>query len=321
MDVSELDNKWNSLRPDTQGTFKSLRLSADCIPELYIGLDANGIRCLILKLPAGHSINFASVIKQNLSIELFKESSWIILKLTNTVYKDLFNDLIISLYNKVKGLREVSEYTKILIDAFYRWNEFFEDSNSNRLSDEALMGIVGEMFYLLWEIQRNDPLKINEILSSWQGPFDKGQDFVFSNRNVEVKTKQENALDVRISSEFQLQAEIGKELSLVVVTVAIDSAGLSITDLTNRIRTLVIERLGDFSILLRAFHQKGLTIINLSDYNHFKVRFLQMIAYDCMHPEFPKITVDTKSPLINTVKYNIRISELGGFIIDRYDIP
>lgn len=321
MDVSELDNKWKSLRPDTQGAFKSLRLSADCIPEIYIGLDANGIRCLILKLPARHSINFASVIKQNLSIELFNETNWIILKLTNALYSDLFNDLIISLYNKVKSLREVSAYTKILIDAFYRWNEFFEDSNSNRLSDEALMGIIGEMFYLLWEIQVNDPLKINEVLSSWQGPFDKGQDFIFSNRNVEVKTKQQSTLDVRISSEFQLQAEIGKELRLVVATVAVDSDGVSITDLTNRIRTLVVERLGDFSILLRAFHQKGLTIVNLSEYNHLKLRFLQMIAYDCMHPEFPKITVDSKSPLINTVKYNIRISELDGFIIDRYDIP
>ena len=109
MDVQELDRKWTSLKPDAQGTFKSLRISADCIPDLYIGIDLNNIRCLILKLPEKHQINFASVLKQNLSIELYRESNWVILKLSNSQYADLFNDLILSLYTKIKDVREVKE--------------------------------------------------------------------------------------------------------------------------------------------------------------------------------------------------------------------
>lgn len=319
MDANELESKWSGLRPDAQGTFKSLRITGDCIPDLYIGIDLNNTRCLILKLPERHSTNFVTVVKQNLSLEFFGETNWVLLKLSNALYKDLFNDLILSLYDKVKALIDVNQYTTILIDVFYRWSEFFEDGSANILSEEIIMGLVGEMHYLVWEIENGAPLEINEILLSWHGPFDRGNDFVFNNRNVEVKTKQIDALDVMISSEFQMQPEIGKGLHLIVVDLVKEQEGISLSDLTNKVRSLIVSRMGDFSILLKAFRQKGLTMLNISNYDHIKFTFVSMLGYDCIRESFPKINVDTKPRLVNNVKYNIRISELGSFIIKRYN--
>lgn len=318
MDVQELDKKWNSLIPEAQGTFKSLRISGDCIPDLYIGIDLNNVRCLILKLPEKHEINFASVVKQNLSIELYRQSNWVILKLSNSQYADLFNDLILSLYTKIKDVRAVKEYMTVLIEGFYRWSDFFEDGGSNLLSEESILGLAGELHYLKWELLNSDPIRVNEILSCWQGPFDKGNDFVFSDRNVEVKTKQTDALDVRISSEFQLQPETGKNLRLVVVNVKRENGGHALSDLVPEIRRLVIESFGDFSIFLRAIHQKGLTVRNMESYDHVRIQFASMVGYDCMRSDFPKINCDNKPHLSHNIKYNIRISELDDFIIEHY---
>lgn len=320
MNALELETKWGGLTPDNQGSYKSLRLSGDCLPDLYIGMDTNGARCLILKLPGNHSVNFKSINKQNLSIEFFKETSWIVLKLSGHLYKDLFNDLIISLYNKIKDLRKADEYSRILIDAFYRWSEFFDDNSNNRLSDEALIGILGEIAYLIWEIQNNNPVIINDVLSSWTGPFDKGHDFMFTDRDIEVKTKRERSIDVSISSEFQLQSEPGKNLRLVIVNVADDLNGITIYQMVDRVRSLIVQRFGDFSIFLKALAQKGLTSLNLKDYDHLRFKLIEIVGYDCTHPQFPKITASTKSPFINTIRYNIRINELGEFIVDRYDL-
>ena len=206
----------------------------------------------------------------------------------------------------------------MLIDAFYRWSDFFEDGGFNLLSEEGVIGMAGELHYLEWQLTNNDPIKVNEILSSWQGPYDKGNDFVFNDRNVEVKTKQAEVLDVRISSEFQLQPEIGKNLRLVVVNVVLDNEGQALSDVVSGIRRLVAERFGDFSIFLKAIHQKGLTIRNLTSYDHVRLRFSSMTGYDCMHPKFPKINCDNKPHLCHNVKYSIRISELNDFIIEHY---
>src|ERR1700755_2907757 len=104
MNTEDLEKKWKELNPEKTSSFKSLRFSPDCIPDLFIGIDLAAIRCLILKIPKDHIVNFQSVARQNLSIEHYKETHWIILKLTSQIYADLFNDLIISLYEKIKSI-------------------------------------------------------------------------------------------------------------------------------------------------------------------------------------------------------------------------
>jgi hypothetical protein len=39
MDVFLLNEKWSKLKADQISGFRSLRISADCIPDLFIGVD------------------------------------------------------------------------------------------------------------------------------------------------------------------------------------------------------------------------------------------------------------------------------------------
>lgn len=317
MNINELESKWNGLKSEGTGGYKSLRLSGDCIPDLYIGVDVNSGRCLILKLPVNNSADFQSVIKQNLSIELHRETQWIVLKLLNNTFADLFNDLILSLFNKIKSVRDVKEYTAILIETFYKWSEFFEDNNIGRLSEESILGIFGEVLFLSDIMKQTEANSINDVMASWKGLYDTGHDFIFKEQNVEVKTKDLHGLDVRISSEYQLEPESEKALKLAVVNVLKDNNGLSLSDVVTITKQLVVERLGDFTIILKALAQKGLTYSNVKEYDNFKYQPANITFYDCKRADFPKIVHSEIPELLHNVKYNIRISALNNFIIDK----
>ena len=74
MDTMQLEEKWKLLADNETGN-KSLRIDGQCIPDLFVGIQDRGVRCLILKLPAGHSLDFQSAQKANLSIELFPDTN------------------------------------------------------------------------------------------------------------------------------------------------------------------------------------------------------------------------------------------------------
>jgi len=316
MNIQEIEDKWRILQPERNTAYRSLRISSDCLPDLYIGIDIKNIRCLILKLPDNHSIQFSPVFKENLSVELFSETSWVILKLANIYYQDLFNDLIFALYNKIKDIHYYKEAANVFLDTFHRWSQFFEEGTSDLLSQQVVIGIFGELQYLLRKIESENPIPINELLQSWQGPYDIGHDFIFGDHNIEVKTKDVDGLDIQVSSEFQLQPEYQKGLFLAVVNITESVTGFSLSDLIFAIRKAINIRLGDPSILLQAIRQKGLNFSNLTRYDHLKYAMVNIVTYDCIHPEFPKIVKNDISQFITNVKYRIRIARLEKFIID-----
>ena len=317
MTINELELKWDLLKPENKEGFKSIRISPDCLPDLYIGIDINSTRCLILKLPQVNDTDFKSVIKQNLSIELFRDSKWIVIKLLNNSFIDLFNDLIMSLFNKIKNEVNSENYIRIFIENFYKWSEFFIDNTVNRLSDLTIQGIYGELLFLNEMISQKNSDNVNEITQSWQGLYDRGHDFIFNDINIEVKTKEENNLDISISSEFQLEPEPAKPLKLVVVNILKNNNGSTLGQLLLITRQLIVDRLGDFTIVLKALAQKGLTLKNINEYEHIKFEPINIIAYDCMNSNFPKIIRSELPSLINNVKYNVRINALKEFIIDK----
>lgn len=314
MSNTELEEKWKKLSPETGN---AIRISADCIPDLFIGVDSDQSRCAILKLPQKYNFSLGAVVRENLALEHFETSGWLVLKLLNSVFQDLFNDLVISLYTKVRYTNDARIYSQDFIDTFYKWSEFFRESNISRMSDQALLGLIGELVYLREETYRSTTFSINQILSSWQGPYDRGHDFILPNCNVEVKTKWSTAVDVQISSEFQLEPEKSKPLYLAVVNVSDRPPGVALSNILEDIKKAVIERLGDFTIILTALSRKGLSPSNISDYDSYRLTPECIEVYNCMHPEFPKLSLSQLPHTIHSVKYSLRINMLNNFITER----
>ena len=317
----ELKQKWSGLseNPVTVG-FRSLRISADCICELYLAVSKEGKRCLILSLPSNKHLDFKGIQKENLSIEYFRGKNLIVLQLTDSDFNDLFNDLILSLYHGIKSISQVDEYSNHFIQAFYRWSEFFEDKKSDLLSEDAIKGIIGELLILKLLITTPDKPEINFLLKAWTGLYDKGNDFELESKNLEVKAKSPSGSDVRISSEFQLEVSPGKGLELFVVSLLSDfTVGIHIGDLIMEIKKLVQESSGDNTILWKALSQKNITAKNVSQYDRYRFKPVNWISYNCAAENFPKLSRSSIPEEISSLKYILRTNLLTSFIIEQSD--
>ena len=217
MDLAALEQRWQSISYSTAAPYRSLRIAADCIPELYLSLDMKGGRFLILQVPKQVKVTCPSFKMQNLSIEWHEETRFILIGLLNNRFSDLYNDLTLSMYNRIKNVSNAETYTTEFISTFHKWAEFFEEAQSNQLSETELKGLFGELVFLEWLLNNSTDLSTDEILHAWQGPFGRANDFIFSNHNVELKAKTVSEINVTISSEYQMQTETGKGLKLAIV--------------------------------------------------------------------------------------------------------
>jgi len=313
MDIKNLEEKWSLLAVDNPG-YRSLRIDSSCIPDLFIGVYNSATRCLILKLPDGYGVEFQSTEKANLSIDYFPDTNWIVLKLLDGQFTDLFNDLILSIYNKVCYRNEAKVYSEELITTFYKWSEFFNDKDTMRLSEETIRGIFGELIVLREYILSTAASELNEMLAAWRGPYNNRHDFIFKDKDLEVKTKEDLAIDVHISSEYQLAQDGDKALELAVVSILRDAAGLSIRDLLLSVRELVVGRLGDFTLMLRSLATFGLRFRMLDEYDTYRYVALRIDVYDCAAPGFPKIVYAGLHPGLSQVSYYLRVTGLATFL-------
>jgi hypothetical protein len=185
------------------------------------------------------------------------------------------------------------------------------------LSKDDVKGLIGELLYLK-NLLIDSNLDVDDVLLSWRGPYDDGQDFIFDFTDFEIKTIEKTKNNVRISSEFQLDSEKGKKIELVVISVEFDiNNGISLKSITNEIKSIVLDKLGDNSIFITALSQKGLTIGDLERYDIYRFNPVLETSYDSSNDTFPKLIKSQLPEQINKLKYNIRLNLIEEFIINK----
>ena len=173
------------------------------------------------------------------------------------------------------------------------------------------------MFVLDELLDGSSFVEVNSILSSWKGPYDTTNDFIFDTKNIEVKTKEESKSFVKISSEYQLEKEFEKGLELLIVSVKIDLInGKSIHDLLIKIVKYLRANSVDASILYKAIIQKGLTLESVKQYNNHKFIVVKTHLYDCNIDGFPMLSASNIPQEITRLRYKLRVNTLSPFLIN-----
>ena len=317
MDSKTLENKWGEIGAEVLTNYKSVRIASDCISDLYIGNNNDLKRCLILTIPKNVTLDVIDDVKEYLALEFFDTSGHLVITLLENNFKELFNDFIISIYNKIKDISNSKAASEQLIIIYQNWCEFFHESSKNKLSGEEIQGLFGEMFYLQKLLTAASSVTVNEVLLSWTGPYDRGQDFMLANKTIEIKTKILSQIDVSISSEFQLQPELGKSLELKVISVeTYTGKGKSIGQLLLDAKSIINSKQGDITIILKALAKKGLTFENIQEYDNFKFDIRSEITYNCIADGFPRLTVSNIPEQLRKLKYTLRLVGLDKFIIE-----
>lgn len=316
MELKELSQKWALLDTGKAG-IQSIRLDSETFPDLFIGINKEGYRNLILKLPSGFVADFQSSTKQNLSLELYAETKWVVLSLLDDQYSDLFDDLIYSIYYKVREMESPKAYISEFLMTYYKWSEFFQDNRGDTLSNETIRGLLGELIYLHEQIKTCKSGELNDVLNTWKGPYDTGHDFIGEFKNTEVKTRTINSSGILISSEYQLESEPNKELDLLIVTIESDPEGITLKELVMMVRESIGLKLGDFGIIITALLQKGLTTLNLDVYDHLRYHLIEMSFYEVGGASFPKLIRSGLNDGISSVKYKINIQAIESYLTNK----
>jgi hypothetical protein len=321
MNALQLEEQWSKLKDHRRSGFITLRIDDLCIPDLNLGINTTQNRCLLLMLPKGTNLGFVGETKENIKTAYHKKENCIVLELLDKYYHSLFNDLIISLYFKIYKVEYLKESTSVFISTINKWASFLAKGRTDKLTKDVIKGLFGELTVLRELLNESSMSNVDIILKSWQGPYDANTDFIFNNKNIEVKTKNYDSSVVSISSEYQLDDEPGKGLELKVVSLDSDNKlGTDIESIITDIRKLIVDLNGDVSILFDALAQKSLFTSNLKEYDNYNFILKKHETYDCNiilknGDVFPRLMNTQLPDFIKKVKYNINLQELNSFIV------
>jgi hypothetical protein len=319
MNSNDLEPGWERIEKlPREGDYDQVRINADCLADIFLGISPDGLRCLILVLPDDFSFDFHPVERDKLSLTKLASQNYVVLTLLNSDFQDLFDDLIVSMYNFIWHVERPDDYSKIFVTTFHKWSKFFDPSEGELLQKSVIQGLFGEIVYLRKLINENPAAKVNDILEAWRGPYDQGHDFILDDRHVEVKTRVVVNSSVRITSEDQLDQPEGKGLELAVVAVDPDDpSGPTLRELVRDTADIVATMLGDISIFYKALSQKNLGLGNLSDYDNFTFKTREIARYDCLDERaFPRIIRSELPEAVFRVTYSLNTSKLEDHLIE-----
>jgi hypothetical protein len=310
---------WQTLLTDTGSRFpKTLYFEMEGAQSFRYGVNETGGFCLFFAFGSdrgNRNIDPIELAKITLKEEQFDHQPTLVLTLLDPTLLSQFTDLILNIVSEV--LADKGDHKAKFIQICNEWFELFEPA-SGMLNRLELQGIFAEMTFLKYLLQ-NSTFNPNDILLSWTGPFGKGHDFELgNNNNFEIKSVNDGAALVHISSEFQLDGFNGQRLVLVVSRfVSSPPDGSNIRELTDDIHNLLKSKTGvRMNLFWNALSKTGLVISALETYDSHIFQINATSAYDCSDLSFPAIKRTGMSDTIRNVKYDLALPDLNGFLLN-----
>jgi len=322
MIAKDLKDKWDKINDlPRSGDYHTLLVSSESYAEISVAISPDANRCLLLALPPGYNADFVEIIRENLKLGMVSEQNYVSVTLLDLRFIDLFDDLIVSMHNAICDVRSVDEYCRIFLQTFNKWSQFFERAEQVRFSDIVIRGIFGELKVLQKVIVDTPASGIDSVLESWRGPYDQGQDFIFEDLNIEVKTRSTTNSSVIIANEDQLDQTDGKRLELAVVTLEMnETEGQTLEILVQEIVKAVESFLGDTTILYRALRQKNLSPENFKVYDNLIFKAHKIYIYDCILDSFPHLVRSKLPYAIFNIRYSLNTAELESYLTEEIEL-
>ena len=204
--------------------------------------------------------------------------------------------------NNKKILINSKELVKILRELSLIGDLFFEKRKI--MKKETLVGLFGELLFLKKQAENNSN-NYQKHISAWQKTKRSNNDFIYSNKEHEIKTTVSDNNTVKISSEYQLVSKNGNPVYLEFVKLKEVNEGDTLDYLINYIRN---ELKNDLNLLFK-FNLKleiyGYVECSLSKNKRFKLNKIIKIK---VTDNFPKLSTNNIPHSVSKVSYNLDLS-------------
>ena len=203
-----------------------------------------------------------------------------------------------------------TEARDVLFETFKRWHELLATKKRGILPEEDVRGLIGEIQYMIDEIKTNKRTDIT-VIDAWKIHKDSSRDFVYDVDWSEIKTVQSSKEYVTISSIEQLDSNTPGKLIVYTLDSSDDENSFSLNSKVDEIKKLLgfqaeIE-------LNKKLISKGYK--KSEEYDNWKFAIKQKRTY-LVDDTFPKIKRNMLSDAVIRAKYDLRIEELEGWIVD-----
>ena len=204
-----------------------------------------------------------------------------------------------------------NESRTTFLDTFKKWYSLLATAASNRLSIQEIRGLMGELKYIIDEIENG--VEESKLINAWTTHKDACRDFIFDNCWDEVKTITTTSDFITISSLEQLEHDSNGRL--IVYRLDKDETGSSASYTLN---SLVEELKKKLSIeleteLCRKLLIKGYVFDEI--YNSFMFLFTQKNLYT-VNESFPRISRSSIPRAVSAAKYELQIKQLEEWRIE-----
>ena len=190
------------------------RVDAEHILDWHIGIDEKG------RMSIEYRSNFTARRVQGtkyIEVNQYKNDKYCTIRfsLCDKELNDLFFKFCEDMVEKTRGLESASLGYNAVIDRFSLWKKMFFSPRNEILSEEKIMGLIGELLFLkdvLFE-----KYGIEKSIDGWSGQDRTRKDFSYEDKWYEAKAISFNKDTVSISSLEQLDSNISGELAVVLL--------------------------------------------------------------------------------------------------------
>lgn len=233
------------------------------------------------------------------------------LKLEFSLKEISFQGLFFKLCEDLISVSENAKKGYVLSDVVRRWKSWqlmLSSTKQELLSSNEIQGLIGELFFMKKELIP----KIGAIraIDAWEGPMGGDKDFIHAGGWVEVKTCPISSDKVRISSLEQLDSDAPGTLAVIRMDKSNkeNPKAINLNEMIGMLRKQILDTntLGIFHSKLQSFGY---------EYNAYYDEMSYMISGLTLYKvddDFPKIRRSDVPTAIDSVQYDLRLSNLKG---------
>lgn len=304
-------------KPIEANGFRLTRMAPESRFNIYAGVDSSSFVLLAIGIHA-RPPNIAT---DSSSLDYFrqqrKDGSWLmVLRLRQNGLETVFGRLCQDLADAAEGVPDEKALVVLFRERLNLWKKLFQHGGSGFLQPHEIKGLIAEMLVLELLI-RDGERDVHETVSGWIGPLGADQDFMYSDRAIEVKAIGPGAESISISSLEQLDCAVPMDLILATLRPATpgEPGAIGLNALAARIEGMIAES----PEALNIFKERLLEARYVEHEFYETVLFepTSIAAYS-VRDTFPKLVRDMVPPGIVGATYSIGIDSIADF---RSDIP
>ncbi len=285
------------------------RISPDHILDLFIGTDDQGRPMIEF-----HGRFKPRKITSTSAIEVgqYKKPEYNILRfsLLDEEISGLFYIFCEDLADQTQSVKDTSEGYGAVTNRFFQWKQMFYSSRKKKLTEFAIMGLIGELLFLRDGLGKD--IGYHAALHAWSGQELTHKDFSVDDSWYEVKAVSRGKPTVHIASLEQLDStHDGQLIVFPMEKMSEEYHGITLNRLVMEVRDLFSEA-DDREVFLNKVALQGYEYSNYYDEFVYVVDAMQRYQ---VTEDFPRLKRAQISSSITTCTYDLLLRDLETYAI------